>query len=54
MTIIILRVHVAGFCAIATLENNQIRIKPVRAFGIVREIGMTYKFKATLIVCAIA
>lgn len=52
MTIVILRA--AGFCAIATLENNQIRIKPVRASGIVREIGMTYKFKVTLIVSAIA
>lgn len=51
MTIIVLRA--AGFCAIATLENNQIHIKPVRAFSIVR-VGMTYKFKVTLIVRAIA
>lgn len=35
MTIVILRA--TGFCAIATLENNQIRIKPVRASGIVRD-----------------
>lgn len=26
----------AGFCAITTLENNQIRIKPVRAIPLVR------------------
>jgi len=37
--------------AIVTLENNQIRIKPVRVSDIVREIGMTYKSKVILIVC---
>jgi len=49
MTIVIL--YTAGFCAIVTLENNQIRIKPVRASGIVREVEMTYKLKMILIVC---
>jgi len=51
MTIVIL--YTAAFCAIVTLENNQIHIKPVRASGIVREVEMTYKLKVTLIICAI-
>jgi len=48
MTIVILRV--VSFYAIVTLENNQIRTKPVRVSDIVREIGMTYKSKVILIV----
>jgi len=49
MTIVIL--YTAGFFAIVTLENNQIRIKPVRVSGIVREVEMTYKLKVSLIIC---